>query len=138
MPRPGTPLIHPLMVGRVQAIAQDAMTDACQISRGGTRVFDAATMRYTAQNGAETYSGPCRIQPVPTRDHVIDAGGDLVTLRRYSVSVPAAVTDVAVDDHITFTTTTDPLLTGRVLRVNDVTGGTHEGQRHLMCFDDLG
>lgn len=138
MPRPGTPLIHPAMTGQVQAIAQAAMTDHGTVTRGTTRTFDETTMTYTTGGGAVQFDGPCRIQPVPQRDHVIDSVGDNVTLRRYSVSIPATATDLQVDDHFTATASTDPLLIGRPLRVVDVTGGTYEGQRHLMCFDDLG
>jgi hypothetical protein len=138
MPRPGTPAVHPEMVRTVRAIAEDAMTDECTITRGGTRTFDRAAMKYTGEAGATQYDGPCRIQPDPGRDKVVEAGGELVTLRRFTVSLPLSAIDVKVDDHVTFTASRDPGLIGRQMRVINVAAGSYEGQRHLTCFDDLG
>lgn len=126
------------MLPQVQAVAELAMTDACTISRGGTRTFNPATMTYSTGFGDPKYTGPCRIQPVAARDNIVDAGGDLVTLRRYSILLPITTTGIQVDDHLSITACTDPQMVGRVLRVHDVTGGTFEGQRHLICLDDLG
>jgi hypothetical protein len=127
------------MVATVQAIAVSAMTDECTVTRGGTRALDRTRMRYTTTGGAQQYTGVCRVQPDPGREQaVVEAGGELVTLRRYVVSLPIAEVDVAVDDRLTVTAADDAGLVGKVLRVINVAAGSYEGQRHLTCFDDLG
>jgi hypothetical protein len=116
------------------------MNDRCSIGRGAlTQAFDETTMTYTAQAPAPVASDvPCRVQPAPQRDHIVDAASEPVTLRRYQVSVPISITDVQVDDHVTITTSRDAGLLGRSLRVLEFGAGTYQGERLLTCFDDLG
>lgn len=137
MPRPGTPVIHPLWEERHRPTAEGQMTAECSIDRPvHTAVFDEAVGRSVYPTPTNLYSGPCRIQAsqrIPTSPTVGDAQ---VTLARYLIALPATVEGVRVNDQLTVTVCPgSPGFVGRVLRVLDVADGSLLWQRDLICED---
>lgn len=116
------------------------MSDSCEITRGGgERVFDRNTGKYVTTPGALVYRGRCRVKPTDNADQVVEAGGQNVSLFPYVVSVPIDVTAFEVDDLVTITSSVlDPALSGRVLRVRQISVGSHITARRLGCEVNAG
>lgn len=113
------------------------LVDECTIAGApGPAVYDAELEEETLQPGDEVWSGPCRVNR-QAGDNVVNVGEGVTTLRRYDVTVPFDVVVVEVDHIVTISTSTDPYLVGRPLRVVDVQGSTDAAYRRLVCEDVL-
>jgi hypothetical protein len=120
--------------------AEALMADTCTISRGGgSTVFDPDTGEYVTTVGEAIYTGACRVKPRDNADQVVEAGGTNVSLFPYVVSVPVGAVAYEVDDLVTVTAgALDPALVGLVLRVRQISVGTHLTARRLGCEVDAG
>lgn len=121
----------------MRATAEETFVDSCTINEpDGPPVFDPTTGEYTETTGAQAYSGPCAIAPTGG-ERVVEVGGEVVTLRTYTVRLPWDSTDIAVD-HLVHWTAADPGMDGKSLRVMDVQGRTTPIERVLIAEDYLG
>lgn len=128
------------LVDAGRAAAAGLMQDTCTVARGGgTPVLDTSTGQYVTASGAVVYTGPCRVKPRDNADRVVEAGGELVSLFPYVVSVPVSAVDFEVDDQVTVTAAAlDPGLPGLVLRVKQPAFGSQLTARRLGCEVDGG
>lgn len=128
-------VIDPRMLGELGAIHTQAMTAACAITRAGSAppTLDPITLNLADPPDLDVYSGPCRVQPIPTRDRdLLVVGREVVTLR-YNVFLPAGSPTVQRDDRLTVTAAVDPELVNRTLAVTDVKMSSLEVERALIC-----
>lgn len=141
MPLPGTKVIHPSFSTHHEVTAEGAMTATGSITRRPTA---PGTMNSTT--GVVTYPAdtviavlvPARIQAAPGVLRPGVSGAQVVTQHAYLVQVPSATTGVKVDDVFTVLTSNDPNLTGRVLRITDVSFGSEGFTLDLGAKDGLG
>lgn len=125
-----------------RAAAEALMVDTCTITRSATRgTFNETTLQYDSPTTTSLYTGKCRVKPAggQVSDRVVQFGEQAVSLWPFQVSVPISVENLAVDDLVTITASSlDPDLVGTVLRVRDVTQGTHITARRLGCEVNAG
>lgn len=142
MPLPGTRIIPRTWNDHHRPTATASMRGTCVISRPDTDttddVYDPVTLQYTSGPAGQVYAGPCRVQALSTAEARSRFGEQDVTTHRYLVAVEWDAAQVLVDDVVTVVTADDPGLPGRKLRVLDVSGGTEQWERDLICQDWLG
>jgi hypothetical protein len=119
----------------LRTVANSFMVDTCRITDDVAPVFDPDE-GYTDETGATFYTGPCRVRPAGG-PRVVNVGEDVFSLRMFDVWLPWDTTGVELDHLLTVTTSDDPYLVGRVLRVVDVQGGSDSAHRKLLCEDTL-
>lgn len=137
MPRPGSSVVHSHLVDVVRAVSEAAMPDTIAFVDERAPEFNEADGTYRDLDSVSTYDGPCRIEPRPTAERVVEIAGVPVSLRTYDIYLPADVTTVQLGHIGTPAATRSAWLAARRLRVVDVTGSSLEGERHLVCEDDL-
>lgn len=141
MPRPGSAIVHPGMLDRLRPVAEGAMAGTCELLRPSTgeRALDDTTGTYVAAPPTVLWTGPCRVQP-RSRSVAsdVEAGGEMVTLADYQVTVPVSAPAVGVDDLVRVLTSVDPQLADKTLRITDVATGDYQLERQLTCEDDQG
>lgn len=81
---------------------------------------------------------PAWIRPLHQQSRIVDAGGKPTTLLAYDLLVPHTVDDLQIDDLVTVTSSNGTDLQGRTLTVVDVTWGSHQVARRLVCQANLG
>lgn len=112
--------------------AYGAMTGTCSITRpSALTTFDESTGTTTADEPTVLYTDACRVQALDNEQQTGSAG-QLVSVRRYLVTVARTLNDVQPGDQVEVTDG-DPHLAGRTLNVTDVTAGTLRWQRDLHC-----
>jgi hypothetical protein len=137
--RPGTAVIPAAWENQHRPVAEKTMTAGCTIRHpGGTKTFDAATGLTTTTPLIPYYTGICRVQALAVGDSRVQVAEQQVTSASYLISVPADVSEVATDDQVTITGSTDLSLTGKTLRVTSVQRGSLRFERDLIALDDLG
>jgi len=120
------------VLAQARAAAGALMVDACTLTRpAGPRVWDPDTGVYT-QPTATVYAGACRVRVRTDAEQVVRAGETTEATWRYLVSLPFTVAAES-GDVVQVTASNDPTLPGRVLRVVQVTRGTHVSARRLIC-----
>lgn len=141
MPLPGTRTIHRDFSPHHEPTAEGGMTAVGTITRPPTAIgsLNTTTGAVTAATATViAQSIPARIQAAPGVLHPTLSAGQLVTQHNYLVQVPSSTTGVQIDDVFTVDTSNDAGLTGRRLRVIDVTYGSEGFTLDLVCKDDLG
>src|ERR671919_1861398 len=90
---------------RGRAAAERLMVDACTISRAGAGepVLNEDTLQYETPAGSTVYTGKCRVQVGATMASTPEAGERVQVVQRATIQLPMTVTDVAVDDVVTVT-----------------------------------
>lgn len=138
MPFPSTRVIHRDFSTHHQPVAEGAMTAVCRVERPGIGTTWNPTTESTvpATPVVIIASSPCRVQQY-MRATAKDQAGQLVTERRYRVSLPADVAAVDVKSHVVFTASTDVALVGRTFFVDDVQYASERFERDLICLDNL-
>lgn len=135
--RPGSVLVHPSMLARVEGVTARSMTARCVVTRAvaGGPLYDPETGVATYPAAAEVWSGPCRVQPLATRgDQTNRVAEEEVTVRMYNVLLPPdAVVDLG--DTVTATVSVDPDLTGRPLHVVAVLPSSLQVERVVRVID---
>jgi hypothetical protein len=113
------------------------LVDTCTITDDVAEEFDPDSGTYPDPgDGAEVYSGRCRVAPAGG-DRVVDAGDGPRSLRTFNVTIPWDATGVEINHLVTIGTSADPHLEGRIMRVVDVQGGSDNPHRRLVCEDTL-
>lgn len=141
MPLPSARVIHRDFSPHHEGTAESAMTSTGTITRRATSPGTLNTATGTVTAAADTVIAatlPARIQAAPGVLRPGLSGGQVITQHAYLVQVPSATRGVRVDDWFTVTASNDPNLTGRVLRITDVTYGSEGFTLDLECKDDLG
>lgn len=126
MPRPGTGLGIDGIAETVRGVSELAMVDEVKHTRTtGRGVYDPDTMRHDHAD-VIVYTGRARVYPVPRRDAKVMVHGERpVTVHEFYEILPAAVTDVQIEDLVeVLVARTDPGLTGRTFRVTEVHAAT--------------
>jgi hypothetical protein len=112
---------------------------------GSTKVWegDGDSGQMVVTPLAAFWSGYASVEAIPTlaSGDTVTAGGDVVHLAGYKVTLPWPVDDVAPGDIVTVGShyTGDPQLAGRTLRVDDVVRGDWRVDRDCYCTltDDI-
>lgn len=114
--------------------ARRLMTDTCRVTTaGGAPVYDAETNTSTPATATVLYEGACRVQQTAITSSVTVAV-DAVGVRTYTVSIPVGAGDVERAATVTVLTSTfDPDLAGRVLRVRSVLHKSHATAQRIDC-----
>jgi len=137
--RPGTAVIPAGWENQHRPVAEKTMTGACTVRHpGGTKTFDAATGLTTTTPLIPYYIGVCRVQALAVGDNRVAVAEQQVSSAGYLITIPADVTEAAVDDQVTITDSNDGSLTGKTLTVTTVQRGSLRFERDLICLDDLG
>lgn len=133
MPLPTTRVIPSGWSDHHRPTAAATMTAECVITRpsgGGTTGPDGT---WTPSPATTLYTGACRVQALPTNERLLVRGDATETHRRYLVAVEWDSADPAIGDLVAVTTSVDPHLTGKTLRVIDIRYGSEQWQRDLIC-----
>ena len=103
--------------GREAAAA--LMVDSCQVTRGGTRVFDPETGDYTFPAAEVVYTGQCQIQVTSAEVAASpDVEGGGVIIQRITVKLPVDGTVYQLRDTVEVTSSAlDPTLDGKRYRI---------------------
>lgn len=133
MPLPGSHVIHPRWSEHHRPTATSAMTGECIITRRAGAGITAPDGTYTPAAAATIYIGPCRVQARSTDERIELAGEAQETHRRYLVAVRHDAPEILVDDLVGITAAVDARLVGKELRVVDITYGSEQWQRDLIC-----
>lgn len=140
MPFPSTRVIHPNWSAHHQPTAEGGMTGVGTLTRAGTgpKVRDQETGQVTDPEPVVIAAGvTCRIRADRGTDRPVEVGEQEDRLRTYLVAIPAATAAPRVNDVFTVTVcANDPSLIGRPLKVLDVTRGTEQFERDLVCSDE--
>ncbi|WP_431903641.1 DUF6093 family protein [Nonomuraea sp. bgisy101] len=117
-----------------RALLPRFMEEQCVVERYGGRVFNATTGKYD-EVWTPIYTGACAVKPVAAgRD--TELGEIEVVLRRYRVSIPfGAAVPIKPDDRTTVTSSADPWLVDRPLRVVDVSYSATSASRKFFVED---
>lgn len=141
MPLPGTRVIHRDFSPHHEPVAESAMTSTVTITRRPTTAgtLNPATGAVTNPPTVLYTDLVARVQSTGgtfTRQGL--SGDQVVTQAPYLVQLPSDTTGLLVDDLVTVTAATDQNLTGRTLRVTEITYGSEGFTLDLLCKDDLG
>lgn len=137
MGRPGTPVIPAGWETSHGTVAAATMTATVNLRKpGGTKTWNTTTRR-TEYTGASPYATaqPARIQAQTVR--TVRSGQEEVAeetlqIAGYLVAI-ALDQEPAAGDLVDVTASSDPLLTGRTLRIHDVVRGSLRFERDLLC-----
>lgn len=108
-------------VARGRAQREQLMVFECTLAEpgNGDPVYDGAAGTSHTPPNDPYYTGPCLV----TTDQVVsttEAGGEQILSDRWPAELPTSVTSVRRGHILTVTSSPDPLLVGRSLRVADV------------------
>lgn len=123
------------VLARGRTAAEAGMVDTCTI----TRVTGSTTDQDTGdrvETRATPYTGKCRLQQNIAQADQRNVGQDLVLLVRSILQLPMSVTDLRVDDEVTFTASaSDPDLPGRVFLIRDLFHKTDATARRVGVIE---
>lgn len=138
MPRPGTPVIHPLMAEHLAPVAESAQTGTGQlIEPGSTGTVDPQTLKYTTAAGDVLWTGSCRFQTRSrTSPREVDSGEEQVTLIENQLTIPLSAPEPRVGQLFKMLTSSDTALAGKVFRITNVAMAELQLERHLTVEDN--
>lgn len=135
----------------MRTTSASALPDRCTITRPGTGqpIFDPISGTYTAPAPVTVYTGPCRVRPAVNVEQDVQVGEMHETLGRYTATLPATLAiaqqlnstatgdpnTVRVDDFLTVTTSSDPALVSRSMRIVHVNVGAWQIDRRMILED---
>lgn len=137
MPFPGTGVFHPDWEAHHRPVAEGAMTATGVVRRySSTGVHNETTGKTEYPPPTVVYgvdaAGPMRV----VRDGVETTkiiGGQQVTIRSYTVVLPADAPEIRVNDEVVVATAGDARLPDESLWVHDVRFGSQVWERDLVC-----
>lgn len=126
------------VVKRGRKVAQRVMTDRVDILRPtGEYTVDVDGNRVPATTVVHS-SVKAWIRPIAQNSRIVESGGQPVTLLAYDVLLPHSIAGIDIDDLVDVTVSDGTDLQGRTLTVVDVTWGTHQVARRLVCRAQTG
>lgn len=121
------------MRGRIAA--RKMMRDRVDVRRPtGGWTTDAATGDTVPGSTVVHEDVPAWIRVLAQQQRVVESGGQQVTLLAYDVLLPWDVDDIADEDLVVVATSRGTDLEGRTLTVSEVTVGTFQIARRLVCM----
>jgi len=126
------------VVKRGRRVAKRVMTDRVDILRptgGWTEDGDGNQVPATSTVNSAVKAW---IRPIAQNSRIVESGGQPVTLLAYDVLLPHDVSGIEIDDLVVVTSSDGTDLQGRTLTVVDVTWGTHQVARRLVCRAQTG
>jgi hypothetical protein len=138
-PLPTTRVFPPAWSQRHRPTAVSAMTATVTVTRPGDgETYDPATGTTTPAAGTTLYEGDARIQGLTSRSaQAVIAAGQFTATRAWRVSLPVPGGSPAVGDLVHVDDCEDQSLTGRDLRVADITGGSLVWQVDMLCHANV-
>lgn len=138
-PRPGTPVIHPQMLGSLAPVAESAQTGRGQLLEpgSGAGTVDEDTLKYTAAAATVVWAGSCRFQTRSrTSPREVDSGEEPVTLIENQLTIPLSAPEPRVGQLFRMVTSSDSALAGKVFRIVNVAMAELQIERHLTVEDN--
>lgn len=125
-------------VRRGRKVAEQMMVDTVDVvspSGGWTQDVDGNQVPAvsTVVSGSRAW-----VRVLPQQSRIVESGGQPVTLMSYDVLLPESTAGIAVDDLVKVTASEGTGLQGKTLTVLDVTHGTFQVARRLVCRDQQG
>lgn len=136
MPRPGSTVLHPRMLGTAADWSARGQVDTCTITRTAGSTWDPETNADTPTTDT-VYEGTIRLQDVQPfgGGRVVGFGDEPVTTSSYFAVIHDTAADVRVEDVVTIDTSADPALVGRTLRVTESLVDSFHVHRRLVLED---
>lgn len=108
-------------LARWRSREQTQFRSTCTVTRasGGPRTFDPVANDYADPAPTTVYDGPCKVRRSATAGIDTEVAGREVRLQDLEVILPAD-TAVAEGDTVTVSSSPDPALAGKTLRITDV------------------
>lgn len=119
------------VVARGRQMAARGMVDTCVVRHQTGTAVDPDTGKVTPTY-TDVYTGACRVQFRGLATQSPTSGQQRVDLLSAELQLPIAVTQVLVNDVVEVTTSLDPDLPGRLLRIKNLMHGTHKTARRLQ------
>lgn len=129
----GSQIFHPRWNEHHRPTATASMDAECIITRPTGTGTTGPTGTWTPGPRTTIYTGVCRIVPVIRPARVDVVGEAQETHRRFQVAIRYDAPEILIDDLVDVTVAVDPLLTGKKLRVIEVSYGSEQWQRDLLC-----
>lgn len=139
LPFPSTRVFHRDFSTHHQPVANGRMTATCRVEKPGIGTTWDSTTESTVPAAPTVIiaSSICAVQEY-MRAKAADQAGQVVTERRYRVSLPADVPKIEVKSHVVILTATgDANMVGRTFYIDDVLFGSERFERDLICLDNL-
>lgn len=134
MPLENTSVFHPGWNTHHRPTATSAMTSTCRITRRSGAATTGTDGTVTPPAATPVYEGQCRVVPRATDQGVHrTSGDDVVTPRRYEVSLTYDAPTILLGDTVTVTAAADAGLVGVSVRVIDVSYSSEQWQRMLFA-----
>lgn len=131
----GSHAVHPRWSQHHRPTATATMTATCVITRRDGAGTTSAGGAWTPSAPSTVYTGPCRVLAVTTHERVLIVGETQDTRRRYQVSIRYDANEAHIGDVVEVTESADPDLGGKKLRVSDISLGSEQWQRDLICLE---
>lgn len=124
---------------RVRRKVARLLTDECTITRSAGRpVYDKSSSTTMTAPGTTIYKGACRVVGAGGQRSA-DMAGEPFVQQGYLADLPVDAPEIKPEDRLVLTSTSDPALAGRSLRVADIVkGGSYAVTRRLSLTDDEG
>jgi Family of unknown function (DUF6093) len=133
MPLPGTQIFHRRWNEYHRPTATASMDAECIITRPTSTGTTAPNGTYRPGSRTTIYTGVCRVLRV-IRPAIAELIGETQeTHRHYEVGVRYDCPDLAIDDLVEVTVAADTGLIGKKLRIIDITFGSEQWQRTVLC-----
>lgn len=125
-------------LSRMRDTSGAALPDEGTVTRpgAGAQPWDPSTGTHQRPPALTVYTGPCRVRPAVNVEQDVEVGDMHETLGRYVGTFPWDSGDIRVDDFLVLTTTTDPQLLNRPLRVVNVSVGAWQIDRRVVLEDE--
>jgi hypothetical protein len=134
MPLTGSSVFHPRWNDYHRPTATASMDAECIITRPTSTGTTAPNGTYTPGSRTTIYTGVCRIVAPPLINEGIRLAGEAQeTHRHYQVGVRYDCPELAIDDLIEVTVAADTGLIGKQFRIVDITYGSEQWQRNVLC-----
>jgi hypothetical protein len=133
MPLAGSRVFHPRWSEHHRPTATASMDAECIVTRQTSTGTTGADGTWTPGTTTPIYTGVCRIVPITRPARIAVVGEAQETHRHFQVAVRYDVPEILIDDLVDVTVAVDPLLVGKKLRVLEVTYGSEQWQRNLLC-----
>jgi hypothetical protein len=109
------------------------MDAECIITRPTSTGTTAGDGTYTPGSRTTIYTGVCRIVAITRPARIAVVGEAQETHRHFQVAVRFDAPAILIDDLVEVTVSVDPLMGGKKFRVLEVTYGSEQWQRNLLC-----